>query len=229
MQYQALVEDWSQESLVFFRELPGCFFSLPVSMSVEEEAPSVITAYLEWLDASALTRGPQPRQVQPIEVRIGERLVAIDGHGPCFAVDHLPLEDEEIEYALRVAAQLRIELLLVYKRIPPAVRAEVPADGTWSLEQHFRHLVELEAWYISRLQPYPVANPGEKLPADIPTAFATTAMEAAFTLRSLTDGQQGAVYTHEGEEWTTSKVVRRMLGHLREHQPTIVQLTKQLS
>lgn len=229
MQYQALVEDWGRESLVFFRELPGCFFSLPVSTPVEEVAPAVINAHLEWLGASALTRIHQPRQVQQTEVRIGERLAASAGHGPCFAVDHLPLEEEEVEYALRVAAQLRIELLLAYRRIPPAVRAELPADGSWSMEQHFRHLVEEEAWYISRLQPYPEENPGKKLPQEIPTAFATTAMDAAFTLRNLTDGQRGAVYVHDDEEWTAPKVVRRMAGHLCEHRPVIERMAKQLS
>ena len=227
MQYYALVEDWPGESMIFFRELPGCFSSAPTCEEALKKAPAAISTYLSWLKKNDITIVEDDGR--DIAVTVKERLAAIDGQkGPRFEADLLPPDDVEIEAALNVAAVARTELLELYEDVPVRDRERVLYTGEWSLTQHLAHIVESEAWYVSRLMDAPPENPGPDLQSDISMALFDNAMDVELLINGLTPEQRGYVFLHDGEEWTAAKVLRRMVEHLREHYPWMKEIAKGL-
>jgi hypothetical protein len=53
-------------------------------------------------------------------------------------------------------------------------------------------------------------------------------MDDELILRGLTPEVRERVYTHEGEDWTAAKVLRRMTSHLREHYPWMVEIAREV-
>lgn len=227
MQYYALVEDWPGESMVFFRELPGCFSSAPTYEEALQNAPAAVTTYLNWLKKNDISVVEDDGS--DVNVVVKERLAAIDGNkGPRFAADLLPPDDTEIEVALNVAAVARTELLELYESLPEQDRERPLQAGDWSLAQHLAHIVEAEAWYASRLMDAPPADPGLDLQSDISMALFDNAMDVEFLMRDLPQEQRKHVFLHDGEEWTAAKVLRRMVEHLREHYPWMKEIARSL-
>ena len=48
-------------------------------------------------------------------------------------------------------------------------------------------------------------------------------------LRELTPEQRTRVYVHREAEWTVTKVLRRMTEHVREHDPWMQAIVRQLT
>ena len=216
MRFYALVEDWPAESMAFFRELPGCFSSAPTYEEAVKVAPGAISAFLKWSKENDL-------------VLVKEQLpVAIDEAGPLFKADLPPPDDTEIELALNVAAVARAALLELYDEVPEELRKRSTSPDAWSLTQHLHHILEAEAWYMSRLTEYPTATFGNALPPDVSMALFENAMDYELVLRGLTPEVRERVFTHDGEDWTAAKVLRRMNGHLREHYPRMVEIARDL-
>lgn len=227
MRYYALVEDWPGESMIFFRELPGCFSSAPTCEEALKNAPAAISTYLNWLKKNDITIVEDDER--DIAVTIKERLAAIDGRkGPRFEADLLAPDDGEIDTALNVAAVARTELLELYEGVPARDRERVLHTGEWSLRQHLAHIVETEAWYASRLTDAPPENPGPDLQSDVSMALFDNAMDVELLMSGFTPEQRGHVFLHDGEEWTAAKVLRRMVEHLREHYPWMREIAKGL-
>lgn len=227
MQYYALVEDWPGESMIFFRELPGCFAAAPTYEEAVRGAPAAIADYFKWLRANDLPIIENPGD--EIEVVVKERLSAPGGQvGPRFEADLAPPDDTEIDNVLNVAAAARAALLDLYEGVPQQDLARIPAPGAWSLAQHLQHLLEAEQWYVSRLSEHPTESPDVPSPADLPMRFFENAMDHELLLRELTPEQRAGVFVHNGEEWTAAKVLRRMAQHLREHYPWMVAIAKEL-
>ncbi len=224
MFYQALIEEWPHEYMAYFRELPGCFSSAPTFEEAVAAAPSAIASYLRWLK----TNGLLDEIDSQVEVIVTERLAAKDGQfGPKFEADLIPLNDEEIDKALNIAAAARTDLLEVYEGIPAEARELALDAGGWSVNEHMRHIIETERWYVSHLQDQSQVKPFSNLSTDLSTALFDVALDTEFALRDLSEEQGSRVYTHEGEEWTAAKVLRRLVEHLREHYPWIKQLGSQ--
>jgi predicted RNase H-like HicB family nuclease len=221
MHYQALIEEWPSEYMAYFRSLPGCFASAPIYEEAQSAAPTAITTYLHWLKSNGLL----DEMDAEVEVVVKERLAAKDGEiGPRFEADLAPVSDEEIDNALNIAAVARTDLIELYERISSKAREQVLDAGGWSVNAHMAHIIEAELWYVSRLSDEPQVKPFSDLSTDLPTALFDVAMDTELALRGLTEEQRSRVYTHEGEEWTAAKVLRRLVGHLREHYPWIQQL-----
>src|SRR6185312_10872519 len=128
MQYYALVEDWPGESMIFFRELPGCFSSAPTYEDALKNAPAAISTYLSWLKKNDITIVEDDGE--GITVIVKEQLVAINGQrGPRFETDLPPPDDVEIDAALNVAASARTDLLELYEGIPTRDRDRVLHPG----------------------------------------------------------------------------------------------------
>ena len=228
MRYFALVEDWPGESMVYFRELPGCFPSAPTREEALKAAPAAIASYLNWLKKNDLNIVEE--NDGKIEVVVKERLAALnDQSGPRFETDLAPPGGVEIDTALNVAAAARVEVLELYEGVPQRYRSISLSPGAWSLTRHLQHIVESEAWYISRLAEQPVAASGGTLPSDLSMALFDNAMDHELLLRGLSQAERERIFLHEGEEWTAAKVLRRLTGHLREHYPRMVAIAGQLS
>ena len=228
MRFYALVEDWPGESKAYFRELPGCLSSAPTYEEAVKTAPVAILTFLKWLKKNELTL--IEKDDGEIGVVVKERLAAVNGLvGPRFEADLAPPSDLEIDDALNVAATTRAALLELYESVPPEQRNRSISPDGWSLSQRLHHILETEVWYISRLEEHPTATFRNALPPDLSMALFENAMDHELFLRGLSPTERERVFTHDGEEWTAAKVLRRMTGHLKEHYPWMVVLVKELN
>lgn len=226
MQFNALIEEWPGEAMAYFRELPGCYCSAATYEALLNNIPASIADYMKWLKANDVT--VLDEFDGQIEVVIKERLVAKDGKiGPLFETDLAPPDEIEIDKALNVAAAARAALLELYEQVPPAQQMHRLSPDSWSLTEHMQHLLDSEAWYVSRLSEHPTETDSDIAPADLAMKFFDNAMDYELALRALTPEQLQRVYTSpNGEQWTAAKVLRRMTEHLREHYPWMEEIVK---
>ena len=228
MRYYALVEEWPGESMAYFRELPGCFSSAPTYEEAVKATPAAIASYLSWLKKNDLSIIENVEDDGKIELVVKERLAAPNRQvGPRFETDLAPPDDREVDNALNVAAAARAALLDLYDSVPPVQRNRSTSPDGWSLTQHLHHILETEVWYVSRLAEHPTATFGNPLPPDLPMRLFDNAMDHELFLRALSPAERERVFSHEGEEWTAAKVLRRMTEHLMEHSPWVGALAKQ--
>jgi predicted RNase H-like HicB family nuclease len=228
MQFNALIEEWPGESMAYFRELPGCYCSATTYEALFKNIPASIADYLKWARANDIT--VLDEFDGQVEVVIKEHLVAEQGEiGPLFEADLPPPDDIEIDKALNVAAAARAALLELYEQVSPAQQMHRLSPASWSLTEHMQHLLESETWYVSRLSEQPVEPAGDSAPADLAMQFFDNAMDYELALRALTPEQRQRIYTHDGEQWTAAKVLRRMTGHLREHYPWMEEIVKTIT
>jgi len=226
MQFNALVEEYSTESMVFFRELPACFSVAATSELALQAAPAAITEYLRWLKINDIVLFEN--EVRAINVVLAERLrIADDQPGPRFEADLAAPTDQEIDNALNVCATARAEIIELYDEVPSTLRDTIQTPESWSLTQHLEHILKAEFWYVSCLSEQPETMPPVKM-EDISMKLFENAMDNEIFLRELTPEQRARVFIRDRAEWTAAKTLRRMSGHLREHYPWMLQLTRQL-
>jgi uncharacterized damage-inducible protein DinB/predicted RNase H-like HicB family nuclease len=229
MQFHALVEEWPGESVAYFRELPGCFSSASTTEGALQAAPGALENYFRWLKENGIVLF---EEVNPVSISLTERLSNVNENaGPLFNAERAAPTDQEIDNALNVAATARAQIIELVASVPAELHDRVPPSGGWSLTQHLRHIMESETWYISRLLEQPEEEPPTTLTdADsISMKLFENAMDYELILRELTTEQRSRVLTHNGEEWTAAKVLRRLVGHLREHAGWMEALVEQLS
>ncbi len=227
MQFNALIEEWPSESMAFFRELPGCYCAAPTYGALLAILPGTVASYLKWVKANDIT--VLDEFDGQVNIVIKEHILAEnDNTGPRFEADLAPPDDSEIDTALNVAAAARAALLELYEQVSPAQQMHRLSPESWSLHEHMQHLLEAEAWYISRLQEHPSEPESDTSPADLAMTFFDNAMDYELTLRDLTPEQRKHVYIHNGEEWTAAKVLRCMTAHLREHYPWMAEIVGNL-
>src|SRR5947209_3825577 len=104
------------------------------------------------------------------------------------------------------------------------------SPDSWSLTEHMQHLLESEAWYVSRLSEHPIEPASDSAPADLAMKFFDNAMDYELALRALTPEQRQRVYyAPNGGKWTAAKVLRRMTVHLREHYSWMEEIVKEIT
>lgn len=230
MQFNALVEEWPGESMVFFRELPGCCLSAATSQAALQAAPAAIEQYFRWLKTNDLTI--VEGDIHPIEVVLAERLSSTaNSTGPLFQADLVEPTEVEIDNTLNVAATARALIIEVIANVPAEYLEQALTPESWSLIQHLQHIMETENWYVSRLQEQHVETiPASSMTADdLSMKVFEDAMDNELILRNLTTTQLHQVFLHEGEQWTAAKVLRRQAGHLYEHLLSMMELERQLT
>lgn len=230
MEFHALTEEWPSESIVFFRELPGCFLTAPTGANVLQAAPAAIEDYFRWLKENDIVLFEE--EVRPVVVTLAERLNSSGASsGPLFTADRAAPDDLEIDKALNVAATVRALIIEQIAQIPTHLHDSVPASGGWSLTQHLQHIMENESWYVSRLHnlPEPEQSPSPMNAEMISMKIFENAMDYEIILRNLTPEQRACVFVHDNEEWTAAKVLRRMAQHLREHYAWMQDIAQQLT
>ena len=120
MDLYALVEEWPHESLVSFRELPGCLSTAPTAQEAIQKAPEAIAAYLRWLKQNKIFFLEE--EIHSINVVVKERLRA-DRVGPRFEAELVAPTDREMANALTVARVARSLLAELYNEVLPAQRS----------------------------------------------------------------------------------------------------------
>ena len=230
MQFNALVEEWPDESMVFVRELPGCFASAATTEAALQAAPAAIEKYFRWLKTNdmVIVEG----DIHPITVVLAERLSRKDKHvGPLFEADQAELDEIKVDNALNVSATARALIIELVTNVPAQLLEQSVAPESWSLTRHLRHVMEKESWYVSRLQEQP--TPPTATPAmsadDMAMKIFENAMDNEIILRDLTPEQHTQIFVHENEEWTVAKVLRRQSKHLYEHLLSMAEIEVQLT
>lgn len=214
----------------FFRALPGCFSSASTTAEALQKAPEAIANYFRWLKENEIVLVEE--EITPIEVVLKERLASSAGDsGPLFEADRAAPDDLEIDNALNVAATARALLIEFMAEIPATLHDTLPIQGGWSLAQHLQHIMEVEAWYVLRLQEQlPGPQPTPQLNVDDASMqMFENAIDNEVLLRDLTPEQRTHVFVHGPETWTAAKVLRRLVHHLREHYAWMIEISQQFS
>ncbi len=225
MQFFALIEEWPDGSLIYFRELPGCCCSAPTNEEAMKAAPGAIAEYLQWMKANGIVALEDfDGSIDVVEKE--HRVMQEEDNSPLFEADRPAPEDAEIDLALNVAAAARAAILELYEQLPQEKREKRLAPESWSLSEHLAHLIESEAWYVSRLQ----EPPAEKftVAGDLEMAFFDRAMDYELFFRDLSPEARQRVFTPDKGQWTAAKSLRRMTGHLREHYPWMAEIAQAL-
>lgn len=230
MQFYALVAEWPDESVVFFRALPGCFSSAATTAEALQNAPEAITHYFRWLKENEVVLLEE--EITSIEVIVQEHLVGSDANTSLlFEADRIAPDDLEIDNALNIAATVRALIIEFMSKTPTTLHHAISVQGGWSLAQHLQHVMEGEAWFMSRLQ---VQLPEEQptLPMsvdDISMKLFENAIDNEMILRNLTSEQRSCTFVHGSDTWTAAKMFRGMTHHLREHYIWMTEIAQQLS
>ena len=206
MDFYGLVEEWSDESFVVFRELPGCFSTSPTTEEAIQKAPEAIVEYLRCLKQNDITILEE--EIDSINVVVKERLQGTNNGPPRFEADLLAPTDREIDNALNVAATARAQIIELYDEVLPAYRNTALKPDEWSLTQHLQHILVAEAKYISRLSDQSQVTILEVAEADLTLKIFENAMDYEIFLRNLTPEQRVRVYHHGEAEYTAAKALR---------------------
>src|SRR5712692_5004997 len=205
MELYALVEVWPNESLVSFRELPGCLSTAPTAEEAIQKASEAIADYLRWLKQNTIFFLEE--EINSINVVVKERLHA-DRVGPRFEAELVAPTDREMANALTVAATARVLLAELYNEVLPAQRSRAFKPGEWSLTEHLQHILKAEAHYVGCLNDQ---SPEAMLPVtetELAMKLIENGMNYGTFLRGLTAERRAHVYIHGEAEWTAAKVLR---------------------
>lgn len=222
VQLHALVEVWPSETMVYIVELPGCLAAGSSAGAALERLPDEVEAHLGWLAVNGF-----PQQSEEVSIEIAEQLAAHDGRGPLFDSDRAAVSPAQLDFALRVGALARRDLIDVYRATSGLRRTRRPEPNAWSLAEHLLHVARLDLHYLATLTGEKAEALAATLPYEPVAALQAGGALAAQRLLALSEAQRGAVTTApNGEGWTAGKVVRRMTAHLREHYPWVLELAR---
>src|SRR5688572_2278266 len=115
MTWQAVVERWPNEMLLFVPSLPGFQINADSSDEALEAASDRIGAYVQWLMDGELAADLSTDEA----VMLAEALDADGAAGPIFQIDASPPDPDETELALAVGRAALSDLLFVFDDLPP--------------------------------------------------------------------------------------------------------------
>lgn len=216
---RALVEQWPHDVAIYIHELPGLIVAGATLEDALDVLPDGVEAHIYWLASHGFDVAP----FAGVEIDVAEQLAASQAaEGPLFVADCEAATPQRIEATLQVAALARRDLVDLYRSVSIARRDGDTTNGDWSIADHLRHVAGSEVWYVDSLG----NGLQHELPRDPLQAMKASASYADSRLRSLNDVERQRVFERSGQQWTASKAMRRMVGHLREHHPWVQGLAR---
>jgi predicted RNase H-like HicB family nuclease len=210
MSWDAVLERWSSETLLFIPALPGFQVNAESPEDALADAEERVDAYIQWLRDGELLPENFP---SPEGIAIAETRVANGEAGPIFDLDTEPIDEDYAEFALAIGRAALSDLLFVFD--------DVPDEGRSEAERILRHVAELDRWYATRMAP----AQGKPF-----TAIEDELVQSASLFEETVDGvmssRQPTTWTLNGEDWSIRKALRRRTGHLREHLADLLSLTR---
>ncbi len=207
LRLEALVEQWTEERMLFVRELPGFVVAGRDTAELAARTGEALRHHLQWLVSRELIDEPEGE----IDLQLTEELSSIGGSiGARFEADLIAPDEDEIEAALAVGRAALSDLIDAFDELPETV-------GIGTARLTLQHVASLDRWYASRLgvvsldlvQPDPID--------DLVSAAGT--FEDA--VDSLAESDLPDLIVIDGEDWTLAKALRRRTAHLREHLPEL--------
>lgn len=218
----------------------GCFVAAADQVAVLAEAPQAISDYYAWLqvwrnkmggviDEGFLPTGPAELDPTTVQVTLAEVQAAQWTEDETevnafFASDAWPLTAQEVNVARQLLWWSREDLLNSLLGLSSQALATVPAGETWSVREVVRHVGTGENWFLDRLG---LASAAAWDMADELGRLILVRQHLLEALPSWID--EPGTLTHDYEQWSPRKVVRRALWHEHEHIQQILQLRQQLS
>jgi predicted RNase H-like HicB family nuclease len=189
--------------------LPGC---AAAGRTPEEAVAAFGRALHGWLRFLAFIREPVPPEGAELEIAVDEwlRTDARVGAGETtalFAAELAPVDEAEVDRALRRLGELRGLLLARVRRLPDAELDRAATPAGWTVRQVLEELARAEWWTLSRLGATPMAGAPDRTLGRLDTALALAVQHLAH----LPPERRGARLELDGEEWTPRKVLRRLL------------------
>ncbi len=210
MSWEAVIETWSTETLLFIPALPGFQVNAESPDDAVADAVDRVDAFVQWLGDGELL----PENFPSSEgISVAETLAASGSAGPIFDLDAEPVDDDFAEFALAVGRAALSDLLFVYDDVTDEMRADA--------ERILRHVAEMDRWYATRMAP----AQGKPF-----TAIEDELVQSASLFEETVDGvmesSQPSTWSLDGEDWSIRKALRRRTGHVREHLPDLLSLTR---
>jgi hypothetical protein len=210
MNWGAEIELWPNETILYVPALPGFQINATSPAEALPEAEQRVDAYVQWLRDGELLPDDFPSSNR-IAV-VGEYLANGDA-GPLIASDVEPVDDDYAEFALSIGRAALSDLLFVLD--------DIEEDARPSAERILRHVAEMDRWYATRMAPAQ-GKPFAELEDEL--------VQSASLFEETVDGamasNQPLSWALDGETWSIRKALRRRTGHLREHLPDLLSLTR---
>jgi predicted RNase H-like HicB family nuclease/uncharacterized damage-inducible protein DinB len=219
--HASLEEDHDGTCLAHVLDLVGCTAAGATRQDAVAALPAAIRGYLDWCGAHGDPL-PADGDIKVVVTELGRgRPWRRGGSNALFSMDRAPLGDSELRTYLRRMAYARGDLLEWVRALPDGTVNAPPCDGGPTVYETLAHLVETEAWYLSRL--------GQRILEPDPTVEITdrlidTRARAIEAILRLAPRQRDLVYIpteHPSENpeegWTLRKVLRRFLEHEMDH------------
>jgi predicted RNase H-like HicB family nuclease len=224
MRYRLGIEEMENNHWVaWVFDLPGCFSSGQTRAEAISNAGASIAAYRQWIAA----RRQEPPVHDPymdihvVEVyqpSLASSEITVNAF---FDEDRMFLDAAEIAAGLELLEFTRVDLLSLVAHIPPGRRAERHTGETLgSTDDILRHIATAEWGYLDRLD---LAFPNEYLPEDPIERLDKVRACLRSSLPLLAEDDR--IVAKDGETWSVRKIVRRALGHERDHTQHIARLS----
>ena len=219
--YDVYLEETAEgATLALILDLPGCFANGATRQEALAALQHSTAAYHAWLrkhdDYAPDVRGPFIFTIRETFQIIREGEYEINSF---FAPDAGTATDEDIEWALTLLKWQREDLI---GRLGAGSEEELdwkPMDApdTLSIRQALDHLAQAEVWYMGRLDEKPPQILVANIPGPTIDRLQRVRQAAIMRIKSYPKELRGKIFTHQGEQWTLRKSLRRTVWHERDH------------
>src|SRR5579883_384691 len=220
--YEVYLEETAEgATLALILDLPGCFANGATRQEALGALQNATAAYHAWLrkhdDYAPDVHGPFVFNVKEVFQITHEGAYEINSF---FAPDAEPATDEDIEWALTLMGWQREDVLERVGTLSDEVldwRPPDAPDDALSIRQMLEHVAQAEVWYMGRLDETPPQIVVANIPGSTLDRLQRVRQAAIMRIKSYPKEFRGKVLTHQGEQWSLRKALRRTVWHERDH------------
>ena len=219
--YDVFLEEASNgATLALILDLPGCFASGASRQEALERLQQALTDYHAWLrrhdDYTPEVHGPfvfDIKETFPITYDGEEEINSF------FSPDAQTATEEDIEWALALMGWQREDVLERVSGLSDDALDWKPThdSDSLSIREQLDHIAQAEVWYMGRLDETPPRIVVADLPGPTLDRFQRVRQAAVMRVKTYPKELRGKVFTHQGEQWSLRKALRRAVWHERDH------------
>lgn len=222
----ASVEVSDDGAIAFAFDYPGACGWGPSEAEALDGLRADVVGTCEWLADHGLVGPPETVAPGQFDVEVTERVPATGDPPACdsegfFAVDARPYDGDDLARTRELLAASRGDLLDATADLDPETLDVRLVEGRRTVREVLDHVAVAEHWYVTRVEAPsgPRADWRAYPPGPFERLDAARADVERF-LASLGDvpaADRAATRTVDGERWSASKVLRRLVWHERLH------------
>jgi hypothetical protein len=231
----AVENNIESRSIAWVLDFPGCFANGSDETEALIRVPQALIAFKGWLEG--YSENSWLKDLGDFDIRLVETFKAYtvndtlqpDEKGELeinawFHNDWLPINDEDVQRALKVVEWAHNDLKEMTAALDDAQLDRTFPDQRWSIRGTLEHVGNAELWYLNRLSL--AKYEWKALPVDVYERMECT----LGNLRSALPGMVGKEIVRgvAGEIWSPRKIIRRACWHALDHCQHIHQLITRL-